>query len=248
VSTTRRSRFSLGGPRSSAKDRAAPRHPSHDGRLRWRGLSVFWALFLCAAPGTSDAAPPESAPSSRRPLEPEERLPRPRSLTGGFQTPSDEPSDEPLHIEWRGEGCALGVQPALALRLRTLATPTDPLVSLEVWGGKDAYAEGDAVQFHLRSPRRGYATLFWVGPNDDVFIVFNDTKVAAARDVRIDAGAIIVAPTGPEHWVGVLSLESAPFPCTTSRQGPNRWLGALSQRAHAVGHWEITTTPTGRRP
>ena len=214
------------------------------------GLLVAAASLLLHAT-SANARPPRGSetPDERRTRELEDRGRRPpdgpTSGTADAMEIPEQTLDERLVT---GDGCDAGSRPALREALMALANPADSLLSIEAWGDSEVYQPYQTVYFHMRVPRRSHVTLFWLGPDDSVFIPFADLLVPPHRDVRVDADAIIVPPLGRERWVVIAAIEPTSFPCFATERAQLRWVERIAKRPYAVGQWEVVSTDTPPRP
>jgi hypothetical protein len=122
--------------------------------------------------------------------------------------------------------------------LLELENPSD-LMSLEVWGDSQDYLPYQSVYYFMRVPRAAYVTLFWIGPNQDIFVPFQNLRIPADRDVSVDPDSIIVPPLGREQWVAIATLEPLPLPCVVAEQRHLAWLRKVKSLPHGVGRWEV---------
>jgi hypothetical protein len=225
------------------------------------------AIALLASAGAPRAAPPLPAPlprvapsgretsglplgPPRRDREPESRIPRAESAAppAGGSSAAQIPASVGL---FHAGGCHLGPGRAGAVRAfgtRLLAREpaATELLSLEAWSTKDTFRPGDRVLFQLRSTRRAYVTLFWIGPDGAIAVALDAAPIPANSDVAVDADAVIVPPLGTERWVAVARVERAPFPCGAPPDAWNAWLARASSRPHAVARWEVKSAAAGR--
>ncbi len=142
-------------------------------------------------------------------------------------------------------GCSVRRQPTFVKRLLSLRH-THPILSLEIWGDLRDYRDGQRVLFFARVPLRSYLTLFWIGPDGDVFVAFDNVPLPAHRDTMIDPDAVIVPPLGHERWVAIATLEPVPFTCGLSEAGLQGYLTRALALPHAIGRWEVFSKQPAR--
>lgn len=143
-------------------------------------------------------------------------------------------------------GCSLRRMPRLVARLLGLRQRHEVL-SLEVWGDFRDYRDSQKVLFFARVPLQSYVTLFWIGPNGDIFVAFDNARLPAHRNVMLDPDAIIVPPLGHERWVAVATLEPVAFACGASEAAMIAYLDRVAALPHAIGRWEVFSKPQARR-
>lgn len=186
-------------------------------------------------PTSADKAPASGVPQpsggrrSRRGLE---------GVAGARSDDELSRSDAMEKIEWREGGCAIEGHRGFVKALLATENKSD-LMSLEVWGDAHEYVPYQRVYYYLRVPRPAYVTLFWIGPDGDVFVPFQNLKIPANRDVSVDPDSIVVPPLGREQWVALATLEAAPLPCFDSDKGQVAWLNRLKKLPLGVGRWEV---------
>lgn len=204
---------------------------------------------------------PAALPTSPRPADEEERNDRkapgrPRDDGEGrlrTERRGIEESPPPVVVEERldlevfdSPGCSLRKEKRFVRALLAKKNPGQVL-SLEVWGDTREYHPGDLVLFFARVPLRSHVSLFWIGPNGDMFVPFTNLAIPPNRDVRIDVGGVVVPPLGRERWVALATLEPVPFDCADPEAEHVAWLKSLSALPHAVGRWEVVSRPHGSR-
>lgn len=140
------------------------------------------------------------------------------------------------------EQCGGAHMPQLRAELLALETPDD-LFYVELWSDRQEYRINDQVYYYVRSNRAVYATLFWLGPDDGVFMPFTNVALEADRTHRLDPSNIIVEPTGRETWRLVATIEPQRFPCTASEQPLLDELARVRGGFNAVARWEVTSVP-----
>lgn len=181
-------------------------------------------------------APAKEAPATDDPIE--GRRPR-RAIEGGG---GDRPDDKALALEWREGGCAIEGHKRFVKALLASQNPSDAM-SLEVWGDSHEYAPFQKVFYYLRVPLAAYVTLFWIGPDLDVFVPFQNLRIPANRDVSVDPDSIVVPPLGREQWVAIATLEPLPLPCYVGEAEHLSWLNAIRKLPHGIGRWEVRSKP-----
>jgi len=216
--------------------------------------------LICLLGASAEAAEPR--PPHGRPAEgPEPRAgrePAPdpggrhdrRDIEGGGASGADVRSimeltreEKMLELEWRAGGCGIDDHKEFVKRLLALENQTQ-LMSLEVWGDTHEYTPYQRVYYYMRVPRAAYVTLFWIGPKLDVFVPFQNLRIPADRDVRIDPDSIVVPPLGREQWVAVATLEPLQLDCQVDEANHLGWLAKLDAIPHGVGRWEVRSKPT----
>jgi len=147
--------------------------------------------------------------------------------------------DEPmLELEWRAGGCGIDGHKRFVRALLAMENRSD-LMSLEIWGDSHEYVPYQRVYYYMRVPRAAYVTMFWIGPEHDVFVPFQNLKVPADRDVKVDPDSIVVPPLGREQWVAVATLEPVTLTCWTDDAGHLAWVEKVKKLPHGVGRWEV---------
>lgn len=136
-----------------------------------------------------------------------------------------------------------GGEAMVALRAELLAMETgDPQYYVELWSDRQTYRIHDEVYYYVRTNRASYATLFWLGPDDSVFMPFSNIPLEAERTHRLDPDNIVVEPTGRETWRLVATIEPQRFPCAPDEPALLAELARLRSGFHAVARWEVTST------
>ncbi len=143
-----------------------------------------------------------------------------------------------LRLVWRDGGCAIEGHRKFVKALLELENPSD-LMSLEVWGDSQDYLPYQRVYYFMRVPRAAYVTLFWIGPDQGIFIPFQNLRIPADRDVSVDPDSIIVPPLGREQWVAIATLEPLPLPCDVGEARHLAWLTKVKTLPHGIGRWEV---------
>jgi len=201
-----------------------------------------------ARPGDDERRGVQPAPGGDAPRPGRERFGR-RGIEGASSPTPAVASARELHVELRDAGgCPLTGYPLLVRRLLALKNESQ-LMSLEVWGDAHEYAPYQEVTYYLRSPRRVFVTLYWIGPDGDIYVPFSNLRVPANRDVSVDADSIIVPPLGREQWVAIATLEPLPRPCGLSETQLLGVAAGLRGMPYAIGRWEVrskTSPPTDR--
>jgi len=171
--------------------------------------------------------------------EPERRERRDIEGGGAVRTVDELTRDETmLELEWRAGGCGIDGHKRFVKALLGLENDSDVL-SLEIWGDTHEYVPFQRVYYYMRVPRASYVTMFWIGPKHDVFVPFQNLRIPADRDVRVDPDSIVVPPLGREQWVAVATLEPVPLECWASDGLHTAWVDMVKSLPHAVGRWEV---------
>lgn len=199
-------------------------------------------------PGRPPEGPDARPPRDPKPDENPGRFGR-RDIEGGGASTTEVRSimeltreEKMLELEWRAGGCGIDAHHKFVRALLALENTTQ-LMSLEVWGDTHEYTPYQRVFYYMRVPRPAYVTLFWIGPKLDVFVPFQNLKIPADRDVRIDPDSIVVPPLGREQWVAIASLEPIPLECVVDEARHLAWIGKLRSVPHGVGRWEVRSKP-----
>ncbi len=143
-----------------------------------------------------------------------------------------------MALTWREGGCSIDGHKAFVRALLAMDNPSDAM-SLEIWGDSHEYVPYQKVIYYMRVPRAAYVTMFWVGPNLNVFVPFQNLRVPANREVSVDPDSIVVPPLGREQWVAVATLEPLPLPCDVPEASHIAWLQKLKKLPYGVGRWEV---------
>ncbi len=152
--------------------------------------------------------------------------------------------DEPLlELTWREGGCSIDGHKTFVRALLAMDNPSDAM-SLEIWGDSHEYVPYQKVIYYMRVPRAAYVTMFWVGPNLNVFVPFQNLRIPANREVSVDPDSIVVPPLGREQWVAVATLEPLPLPCDVPEAMHTSWLQKLRKLPYGVGRWEVRSKET----
>lgn len=125
--------------------------------------------------------------------------------------------------------------------LLTLESPPSDFY-LELWSDKQRYHLLDPVYYYVRSNRKAYVTLFWIGPDKGVFMPFMNVEIEPDRDHRLDPSNIIVEPVGREVWRAVATEEPQRFPCLGAEGDYLSELVRLRSLPFAAARWEVTST------
>lgn len=186
-------------------------------------------LAHAEAPGDRGLRPAVDEPApERRSLEPD-----------ATATRADTTRELALDV---AEQCGGDHMPQLRQALLALETPGDPFY-VELWSDRQQYRLDDQVYYYVRSNRAVYVTLFWLGPDDGVFMPFTNVRLEADRTHRLDPSNIIVEPTGREAWRIVATIEPQSFTCSPSEQALTEELARVRGGFHAVARWEVTSVP-----
>ena len=113
---------------------------------------------------------------------------------------------------------------------------------LELWSDKQRYHLLDPVYYYVRSNRKAYVTLFWIGPDKGVFMPFMNIEIEPDRDHRLDPSNIIVEPVGREVWRAVATEEPQRFPCLGAEGDYLSELARVRTLPFAAARWEVTST------
>lgn len=132
-------------------------------------------------------------------------------------------------------------------KLLNMASPGDQFY-VEIWGNKRTFHVLDNIFYFLRSNRRAYVTMFWIGPEGSVFIPFSNLQIEADRDHKVDPRNIIVEPVGLERWRVFATTTPHAFPC---RGSEGEFLSALQRLKDAgpwaAGRWDVMSKVRKRR-
>ncbi|MCC6625377.1 MAG: hypothetical protein IT385_29295 [Deltaproteobacteria bacterium] len=158
---------------------------------------------------------------------------------GGTRSAEELMRDQPmLEIDWRAGGCGIDGHTRFVAALLSLENRSD-LMSLEIWGDAHEYVPYQRVYYYMRVPRAAYVTMFWIGPEKDIFVPFQNLRIPGDRDVKVDPDSIVVPPLGREQWVAVATLEPLPLSCWSTDEGHVAWVQKVKQLPHGVGRWEV---------
>ena len=197
------------------------------------------------APGPRPATePPERrrqrAEDSRARRETDPRRRRRQPETPRAPSPEEIARREKTHqVSLIGQrGCQIAHEPRLVEQLLA-ARHDSQVLSLEVWGDLRNYGDGQKVLFYARTPFKMYLSLFWIGPQGDVFVPFHNLRLPAHRNTEIDADAVIVPPLGHERWVAFATLEPVTLACDGGEPSHIETVHTIQRLPHAVGRWEV---------
>lgn len=199
-------------------------------------------VALCTL-GSAHAAEPQPGPARRQETDQRRERRDPEGGGAAVRSPEELTRAQPmLTIQWREGGCAIDGHTRFVAGLLARENPSDAM-SLEVWGDAHEYVPYQKVLYYLRVPRAAYVTLFWIGPEHDIFVPFQNLRIPADRDVSVDPESIIVPPLGREQWVAIATLEPLPLPCYASEAAHLGWIERLGRLPHGVGRWEVRSKP-----
>lgn len=202
--------------------------------LPLRALAAVGVLALTpAALGDAPTRGPDAEPHTARRGAEAAPSPTPAQRTAR-QTTRELEIDVPIQ-------CGGTDMKSLRAELASMESPDD-LFYVELWSDKQTYHVHDEVFYYVRTNRNAYATLFWMGPDDSVFMPFTNVPLEADRTHRLDPDNIIVEPTGREAWRLVVTIEPQRFPCTSDEPALQQELDRVRAGFHAVARWEVTST------
>jgi hypothetical protein len=173
----------------------------------------------------------ESAP--RRGIEGEDAVSRRRR-----EEEERKRKEEVVELLLKPSDCQVRKNKTLLKRLVRLKNPSESF-NVEVWSDRRDYWVYDSILYFFRSNRDAYLTLFWIGPDNSIFIPFSNFRLEKNRDHKIDPNNIIVEPVGLERWRVIATLDPHEIPCTEDPDEVMEAMDRVQRQTHAIGVWEV---------